>query len=61
MYAVVKRVTKIEIQEANRNYIFFFGKKGLAEVNWLSVEFNPLIAFVFLSRGAFGNGFSSKS
>jgi hypothetical protein len=53
MHAVAKeRVTKIEVQAATRNCAFFFGKEErLTGVNWLSAEFNPLIAFVFLKRG----------
>ena len=53
MYAVVKEsVTEIEVQTVTQNYVFFFSvEERLTGVNWLSVEFNPLIAFVFLKTG----------
>ena len=53
MYAVVKeRVTEIEVQTVTQNYVFFFSvEERLTGVNWLSVELNPLIAFVFLKTG----------
>ena len=53
MYAVVKEsVTEIEVQTVTQNYVFFFSvEERLTGVNRLSVEFNPLIAFVFLKTG----------
>jgi hypothetical protein len=55
MYAVVKEsVTEIEVQEATRNYVFFFRvEERLTGVNCLSTELNPLIAFIFLKAGGF--------
>ena len=53
MYAVVKeKVAEIEVQAVSQNWLFFFGEeKRLTGINWLSAEFNSMMAFVFLRRG----------